>query len=107
MTPEERRAGLKRLGLITVGLAGSALLVALVFAGTGSTGQAALAAGFGVVGIALVLGGVVAFGRTGPVRRTAGVYQRATDEQRKEAERMALGLFAFGISFSILALALG
>jgi predicted phage tail protein len=107
MTPEERRAGFKRLGLLTLGLVGAAGLLALVFAGMGAAGQAALAAGCGVVGIALVLGGVVAFGRTGPVRRTAGVYQRASVEQRKEAERMALGLFAFGITFSVLALVLG
>jgi hypothetical protein len=107
MTPEERRAGVKRLGLITLGLGGAAFLAALVFAGLGAAGAQALAGGCGLVGVALVVAGVVVFGRTGPVRRTAGVYQRASVEERKEAEHLALGLFGFGIVFSVLALVLG
>lgn len=107
MTPEERLAGFKRLGLMAAGLVGAALVIALVLAGLGSTRDQALAAGSGVVGIALVMGGVVAFGRTSAIRRTAGVYGRATVEERKDAERLALGLFASGILFSVCSLALG
>ena len=107
MTPEERGAGLRRLALIAVGLVGAALVIALVFASLGSTRAQALAAGSGMVGIALVMGGVVSFSRTSAIRRTAGVYGRATVEERKEAERLALGLFASGILFSVCSLALG
>lgn len=107
MNDEERRAGFKRLGLIVVGLVAAALLLSLVFAGFGARGARAAAAGTGVVGVGLVLGGVLAFGRTGPVRRTAGTLQRASVEERKEAERLALGLLALGVAFSIMALVLG
>lgn len=107
MTREEQLAGLRSLALIAVGLAGAALFIALVFAGLGSTRGQALAAGFGVVGIALVMGGVVSFSRTSAIRRTAGVYGRATVEERKDAERLALGLFSAGILFSLVALVLG
>lgn len=107
MTPEERRAGVRRLGLIVAGLVAAALVISIVFAGMGAAGTEALSAGCGVVGIVLVGAGVVTFGRTGPVRRTAGVLHRATVDERKDAERLALGLFGFGIAFSALALAIG
>lgn len=107
LTAGERRAGVKRLGLVTGGLVGVALLLALVFAVLGATATAALSAGSGLVGILLVLAGVAAFTRTSPVRRSRGSYSMATTESRREAEMLALGLFGFGITFSALALVLG
>lgn len=107
LSVEERRAGVKRLGLITGGLVLAVLLVAFVFALLGTSGRAALAAGAGLVGILLVIGGVAAFSRTSAIRRTRGVISMASTEARREAELLALGLFGFGIAFSALALVLG
>jgi ABC-type nickel/cobalt efflux system permease component RcnA len=107
LTAEERRAGFKRLGLVTVGLVGATLVLALVFVLLGATAVAALSAGAGLVGILLVVAGVAAFTRTSPVRRSRGSYSMATTESRREAEMLALGLFGYGITFSALALVLG
>ncbi|MSO88140.1 MAG: hypothetical protein EXQ71_11585 [Acidimicrobiia bacterium] len=107
MTREERVAGWRRVAGIGVALLGAAGLVALVLVGFGSSAAQGLSVGVGVVGVGLVMGGVMAFGRTTAIRRTAGVYARASEVERREAERLALGLLAAGIMFCLFALAIG
>jgi hypothetical protein len=107
MTREERAAGWRRLAVVAVALVGAAGLVALVLVGFGSSVAQGVSAGLGVVGIGLVMGGVVAFSRTSAIRRTAGVYVRTSAADRKDAERLALGLLVAGMAFSFLALAIG
>ena len=107
MTSEERSAGWRRLAGIGVALLGVAGVVALVLVVFGSSVAKGLSAGMGVVGVGLVMGGVMAFSRTTAIRRTAGVYARASEAERREAERLALGLLTAGIMFSLVALAIG
>ena len=93
--------------VIASGLLLAALIASGVFALLGSDYRSALAAGAGLVGILLVLGGVAAFSRTGAVRRTRGALVAHPAEERREAELLAAGLLGFGIAFSVLALVIG
>ena len=107
LTPEERREGYRRLAVAAAIVVGLALLIALLFVALGADLASGLGAGFGMVGILLVIGGVVAFSRTSSVRRTRGEFRHATVAERKAAERMALGFLAGGIACSVLALVVG
>ena len=105
LTPEERRAGYRRLALAGAVLVSLALLVGLVLVALGADAASGIGAGFGMVGLVLVLGGVVAFTRTGSIRRSHGEVRMATDAERKDAERLALALLGTGIIFSVVSLA--
>jgi hypothetical protein len=97
------------LALITGGLIAGALLASAIFVIIGSPGRAALAAGAGCVGMLLVFGGVAAFAKASPARhaRAMPYADEINTEERREVERLALGLFAYGIAFSAVALVLG
>jgi hypothetical protein len=105
LTREERRAGYRRLAAAAAVLVALAVLVGLVFVVLGADVESGIGAGFGLVGIALVIGGVVAFTRTGSVRRSHGEVRFASAAERKDAERLALALLGTGIIFSLVSLA--
>lgn len=107
LSSAERQAGIRRSGAIACGLVLVSLVVSAVFALLGTDYRSALAAGAGLVGILLVVGGVAAFSRTGAIRRTRGALVPASAEERREAELLAAGLLGVGIAFSVLALVLG
>lgn len=109
MNRVELRGGLLRLALITAGLIVGALVASAVFVLIGARGRAALAAGTGTIGMLLILGGAAAFTKTSPVRQARALpdgVEIDTTEVR-QAEHLALGLFAYGIVFSAAALAMG
>ncbi len=109
MTRVEVRRGLYRLAVITAGLIAGALVASAVFILIGARGRAAIAAGTGTIGMLLILGGAAAFTKTSPVRQARAMPDAAeidTTEVR-QAEHLALGLFAYGIVFSAVALAMG
>jgi hypothetical protein len=105
----ELHQGLVRLAAITAALVAGALLCSALFLVVGARGRGAISAGTGTVGMLLVFGGVAAFAKASPVRH-ARATPYASDvhtEQRRETERLALGLFAYGIAFSAVALVVG
>ena len=106
LTPDERRAGYRRLAIAAGALLGAAVVLSAVFVVLGGALRPATAAGFGVVGIVLVLGGVVAFARTSSFRRSGGEVRMIGDVERKEAERLALGLLGAGIVFTTVSMVL-
>ena len=106
LTPEERRAGYRKLAVAAGVVVGSAVVLSAVFVLLGGALQPATAAGFGVVGILLVFAGVVAFTRTSSFRRSKGELRMVGDVERKEAERLALGLLGAGIVFTTVSLVL-
>jgi hypothetical protein len=106
LSPDERRAGYRRLAAAAGVLLGSAVVLTAVFVLLGGALRPATAAGFGVVGILLVFGGVVAFARTSSFRRSGGELRMIGDVERREAERLALGLLGAGIVFTVVSLVL-
>jgi hypothetical protein len=106
---EEIRRGLVRLGAVTVGLVLGTLLLSALFVLLGARGRGALAAGAGAVGTLLVFAGVASFAKASPVRYIRSQPYDDDDSLsiRRETERLALGLFAFGVAFNAAALALG
>jgi hypothetical protein len=109
VTSVEVRRGLVRLAVITAGLIAGALVASVLFVLIGARGRAALAAGTGSIGMLLVLSGAAAFTKTSPVRQARAMPDAADLDTKKirEAEHLALGLFAYGIVFSVAALAMG
>jgi hypothetical protein len=104
LTADERRAGYRRLVVVSAVIVGVALLTGLVFVALGADLASGVGAGIGLVGILMVIGGVVAFSRTASVRRSNGDIRLASASERKAAERLALGLLAGGILFSVVSL---
>jgi hypothetical protein len=108
MTREEWRAARRRLALVAVGLVVAAVLISVVYAVVWSaTAQASLAAGLGVIGMCLVIGGLVVYLGSGPIRKVAGSYSMNTPTDQRGAERLSLGLLCSGIAFSAAALLIG
>lgn len=109
MTPEETRGGLRRLALVTAGLVACALALSALFLIVGARGRAAIAAGAGTLGILLIFAGIAAFAKSSPVRhlRTQPYADDQASQTRRETERLALGLFAYGVAFEAAALTLG
>jgi len=108
MTRTELQIGLRRLGIATIVLIGVALAMSWLFALSGAPARNAIAGGTGSIGILLVLCGIGAFVRARP---TSARHRRALDARapidNRDVERLALGLFAYGITFSVVALAVG
>lgn len=109
MSPEETRRGLRRLVGITAGLIIGALVLSALFLLLGARGRAAIAAGTGSLGVFLIFAGVAAFAKASPVRhiRAQAYDDEVHSEERRETERLALGLFAYGVAFEAVALTLG
>jgi hypothetical protein len=110
LTREELRSGLRRLSVVIAALAATACLLGAVFTAAGATARAGLAAGTGVVGVALVLGGVGAFARTGSLARRRAVSPHGPNGQpgwTHDNEPLAFGLLVLGAVFSGVSLALG
>jgi hypothetical protein len=103
------RRGLRRLALIFAGgLAGTAVVSALLGLAAGSSVQRAVAIGFYVDGIVL-LSGCFVFGVRGPLRGVsregdtvsimgARSIRRASPDERSEATRTAIILFVLGLA---------
>jgi hypothetical protein len=108
MTSEEVRGGLLRLAAMAAGLLVAVATFSVVFVLLGARGRSAIAAGTGAVGMLLVFAGVAAFAKASPVRhvRSRPYVDDASISERRETERLALGLFAFGVAFEAAALAL-
>ncbi|MEZ5243698.1 MAG: hypothetical protein R2707_01270 [Acidimicrobiales bacterium] len=109
MSRDELRRGLVRLAGITVGLVFGTMLLSVIFLLLGARGRSAIAAGAGSVGTLLVFAGVASFAKASPVRyvRSQPYDDADSISIRRETERLALGLFAFGVAFNAAALALG
>ena len=109
MSRDEARRGMLRLVAVTAALVLTALLASSLFMLVGARGRGALAAGIGAVGAVLVFAGVGAFAKASPVRyvRTQPYDDAHSISERRDTERLALGLFAFGLAFEAAALALG
>jgi membrane associated rhomboid family serine protease len=106
---DEVRHGLLRLAAVTLALVFAALLLSTLFLLLGAHSRGAVAAGAGVVGTLLVFAGVGSFAKASPVRHVRSQPYDDADSisRRRETERLALGLFAFGVAFNAAALALG
>lgn len=109
MKPAEIRRGMVRLTGVTVALVVGALLASSLFLLLGARGRGAIAAGSGAVGTLLVFAGVAAFAKASPVRyvRSQPYDDASSIAERRDTERLSLGLFAFGLAFEAVALALG
>jgi hypothetical protein len=110
LSQDELRAGIARLALVLGGLVVAALVLSLLFGLGGRSASDALAAGIGIVGVVLVVVGLGASFKASPLSTTrtpGGGRERASSDARRDAERLAFGLFALGIVFSLVALALG
>lgn len=113
------RAGLRRiLVILAVALGATAGISAALGALAGKSILHALAIGYYVVGVALLLGSL-AFGSRGPTRVDRSVEgdhpfhqigrrrrRKATPEERSEARWVSLGLFAFGVLLVLVGAAL-
>jgi hypothetical protein len=107
------RQAARRLALIFLGILGVTLLVsALVGAAAGASIQRSVAVGFYVTGALLLLGCFVV-GARGPLRGMSGEgetvplfgarrVRRATSDERNEASRTAILLFAVGLVLIVL-----
>jgi hypothetical protein len=109
VTGVEIRRGLIRVAAITAGLVVGAFVASGIFMLFGAQGRAAIAAGTGTIGMLLVFSGTAAFTKTSPVRQARAMPAAADLDttQLRQAEHLALGLFAYGIAFSVVALAMG
>jgi hypothetical protein len=109
VSSDEIRRGLVRLAGATAGLVLATLLLSAVFLLLGASGRGAVAGGAGAVGALLVFAGVGAFAKASPVRyvRSQPYDDAESISRRRETERLALGLFAYGVAFNVAALALG
>jgi hypothetical protein len=109
MTSDEIRGGLVRMLGITIGLLVGALVLSALFLLLGARWRPAVAAGTGALGIVLIFAGVAAFAKASPVRhlRSLSHDDEVYSEDRRDTERLALGLFAYGVAFEAAALALG
>jgi hypothetical protein len=108
--PDERRAGFVRLGVVVGVLATLSVVLAGLFALAGADPDEAVGAGTGLVGVVLVVLALGAFFKASPMSRPRAPDQLVTltqAEARRDAERLALGLFALGIVFSLVSLAVG
>ena len=107
LTPEERRAGYRRLALAGAILVGLALLVGLVLVALGGRRRhRASVPASGWSGSSWCWVGWWPSRAPGASGASHGQVRMATDAERKDAERLALGLLGTGIIFSVVSLAL-
>ena len=107
MTRDELLAGMRRLALVVMVLVAVSAICALAFIAFGATTRAGISAGSGVVGVLLVVGGLGAFLRARPARRSGGEIQVVERVERREAEGLSGGLLGLGIVFCAIALGIG
>jgi hypothetical protein len=108
LTRAELRAGLLRLAVILTLLVLSATAAGVLIAHVdGTSVRRGIANGFAIVGALVLVFGLVSWTRSGPLRREGLGARLAEADERREAERIAIGLIGIGIALFLAALLLG
>jgi hypothetical protein len=107
LTREEFLAGLVRLAVVLVLLfaVGVAIGLLLASSGNGDT-RSGIANGLTLVGACILVFAVGSWLHTGPLRREGMRPRLAAEEERRDSERLALGLVGIGVLLFVVALLL-
>ena len=108
LTREELRAGFLRLGVILAALLVSAVAIGAVLASAdGTSFRRGLANALAIVAAVVLVFALASWMRTGPLRREGLGARLAEDNERRESERLALGLVGIGVGLFVAALLIG
>jgi len=108
LTREELRAGFVRLGAILAALLLTSVAIGVVLASAdGTSFRRGLANALAIVAGVVLVFALASWMRTGPLRREGFDARLAEEDERRESERLALGLIAIGVCLFGAALLIG